>query len=73
VPEIMVPFFPIIEEGHFPIIEEGQEPSAMLTDLWVKHRDWVFEPLHHSSLDALVGAVGQGRSSNPPTSGLPNS
>ena len=49
VPEIMVPFLPIIEEG--------QEPFAMLTDLWIKHRDWVFEPIHYSSLDALVGAL----------------
>jgi hypothetical protein len=49
VPEIMVPFLPIIEEG--------QEPFAMLTDLWVKHRDWVFEPLHYSSLEALIGAL----------------
>jgi uncharacterized protein YjbI with pentapeptide repeats len=49
VPEIMVPFLPIIQEG--------QEPFAMLTDLWIKHRDWVFEPLHYSSLDALVGAL----------------
>jgi Pentapeptide repeats (8 copies) len=49
VPEIMVPFFPIIEEG--------QEPFAMLTDLWIKHRDWVFEPIHYSSLDALVAAL----------------
>ena len=49
VPEIMVPFLPIIEEG--------QEPFAMLTDLWVKHRDWVFEPRHYSSLDGLVGAL----------------
>jgi hypothetical protein len=49
VPEIMVPFLPIIEEG--------QEPFAMLTDLWIRHRDWVFEPLYYSSLDALVGAL----------------
>jgi hypothetical protein len=49
VPEIMVPFFPIIEEG--------QEPFAMLKDLWVKHRNWVFEPLYYSSLDALVGSL----------------
>jgi uncharacterized protein YjbI with pentapeptide repeats len=49
VPEIMVPFQPIIEEG--------QEPFAMLTDLWIKHRDWVFEPIHYSSLDALVAAL----------------
>jgi hypothetical protein len=49
VPEIMVPFLPIIEEG--------QEPFAMLRDLLVKHRDWVFEPLYYSSLQALVGAL----------------
>ena len=49
VPEMMVPFLPIIEEG--------QEPFAMLTDLWIKHRDWMFQPLHYSSLDALVGAL----------------
>ena len=49
VPEIMVPFQPIIEEG--------QEPFAMLSDLWKKHRDWVFDPLHYSSLDNLVGAL----------------
>ena len=32
VPEIMVPFRPIIEEG--------EKPFAMLQDLWIKHRDW---------------------------------
>ena len=41
VPEIMVPFQPIIEEG--------QEPFAMHTDLWVKHRDWVFDPCDRKS------------------------
>jgi hypothetical protein len=49
VPEIMVPFLPIIAEG--------EKPFAMLEDLWIKHRDWVFEPLHYSSLDALAGAL----------------
>ena len=49
VPEIMVPFRPIIEEG--------EKPFAMLQDLWIKHRDWVFEPIHYSSVDALVGAL----------------
>jgi len=49
VPEIMVPFLPIIEEG--------EKPFAMLEDLWIKHRDWVFQPLYYSSLDALVGAL----------------
>jgi hypothetical protein len=49
VPEIMVPFQPIIQKG--------QKPFAMLTDLWIKHRDWVFQPIHYSSLDALVAAL----------------
>ena len=49
VPEIMVPFRPIIEEG--------QEPFAMLRDLWSKHRDWVFEPIYYSSVDALIASL----------------
>jgi hypothetical protein len=49
VPDMMVPFRPIIEEG--------EEPFAMLQDLWSRHRDWVFEPLHYSSVDALIGAL----------------
>ncbi|WP_334387543.1 pentapeptide repeat-containing protein [Bradyrhizobium sp. AZCC 2262] len=49
VPEVMVPFRPIIQEG--------EKPFAMLADLWIQHRDWVFEPLYYSSLDALVGAL----------------
>ena len=49
VPEIMVPFRPIIEEG--------QEPFAMLQDLWSKHRDWVFEPIYYSSVDALIASL----------------
>jgi hypothetical protein len=46
---VMVPFRPIIEEG--------EKPFAMLQDLWIKHRDWVFEPIYYSSVDALVGAL----------------
>jgi uncharacterized protein YjbI with pentapeptide repeats len=49
VPEIMIPFKPIIEEG--------ESPFATLEDLWIKHREWVFEPLYYSSLDALIGAL----------------
>jgi hypothetical protein len=49
VPEIMVPFRPIIEQG--------QEPFSMLQDLWIKHREWVFEPLYYSSVEALVLAL----------------
>jgi pentapeptide repeat protein len=49
IPAVMVPFRPIIQEG--------EKPFAMLEDLWIQHRDWVFEPLYYSSLDALVGAL----------------
>ena len=49
VPEVMVPFRPIIQEG--------EKPFAMLEGLWIQHREWVFEPLYYSSLDALVGAL----------------
>ena len=46
VPEIMVPFQPIIEQG--------EQPFAMLRDLWIRHRDWVFEPIEYSSVERLV-------------------
>jgi hypothetical protein len=49
VPEIMVPFRPIIEEG--------EKPFAMLQDLWIKHREWMFEPLYYSSVDALIASL----------------
>ena len=49
VPEIMVPFRPIIEEG--------EKPFAMLQDLWSKHRDWVFEPIYYSSVDMLIASL----------------
>lgn len=49
IPECMIPFFPIIEAG--------ETPFAMLQDLWIKHRDWVFAPIHYSSLDGLVNAL----------------
>lgn len=26
----------------------------MLNDLWVRHRDWVFEPIEYSSVESLV-------------------
>jgi hypothetical protein len=49
VPEIMVPFRPIIEEG--------EKPFAMLQDLWIKHREWMFEPIYYSSVDALIASL----------------
>ena len=26
----------------------------MLQDLWSKHREWLFEPIHYSSVEALI-------------------
>lgn len=49
VPECTVPFIPIIAAG--------EKPFAALEDLWVNRRDWVFEPLPYSSLQALIGAL----------------
>ena len=49
VPECMVPFVPILEKG--------EEPFAMFQDLWLKHREWVFEPIRYSSVDGLVGGL----------------
>ncbi len=46
VPECMVPFVPILEKG--------EEPFAMFQDLWVKYREWVFEPIQYSSVDSLM-------------------
>jgi hypothetical protein len=46
VPECMVPFIPILERG--------EEPFAMFRDLWIKHRDWVFEPIRYPSIDRLI-------------------
>jgi hypothetical protein len=42
----MVPFVPILQKG--------EEPFAMLRDLWIKHRDWVLEPIRYSSVDRLI-------------------
>jgi hypothetical protein len=41
----------------------------MLQDLWIKHREWVFEPLYYSSLDALIGALDARRASSRSRSG----
>jgi hypothetical protein len=34
-----------------PIIEKGEEPFAMFTDLWIKHREWVLDPIR---VDRLI-------------------
>jgi hypothetical protein len=37
----MIPFVPILEKG--------EEPFAMFGDLWIKYREWVFDPIHYPS------------------------
>ena len=46
VPDYMVPFVPILEEG--------QEPFAMFRDLQHKYRDWVLDVLEYDSIDNLI-------------------
>jgi len=46
VPEYMIPFVPILERG--------EEPFAMFRDLWIKHRQWVLNPIRYSSVDRLI-------------------
>ena len=29
----------------------------MLQDWWIKHCDWVFEPIYYSSLDKLIASL----------------
>jgi hypothetical protein len=47
IPQVMVPFRPIIKEG--------EKPFAMLEDLL--QYDWVFQPIYYSSLEALIGSL----------------
>ena len=46
VPEYMIPFVPILERG--------EKPFAMFRDLWIKHREWVLDPIRYSSVDRLI-------------------
>jgi hypothetical protein len=46
VPDYMVPFVPIIEEG--------EKPFSMFKDLWIKYSKWVLEPIYYSSIDKLI-------------------
>jgi hypothetical protein len=38
------------KRGYLP---QGEKPFAMLQDLWIKHRDWVFEPIEYSSVELV--------------------
>jgi uncharacterized protein YjbI with pentapeptide repeats len=46
VPECMIPFVPILEKG--------EEPFAMFSNLWIKHREWVLDPIRYPSVDRLI-------------------
>jgi uncharacterized protein YjbI with pentapeptide repeats len=49
VPEYMIPFVPIIQDG--------EEPFAMFQDLWVKHRAWVLDPIAYGSVEELIQSL----------------
>jgi hypothetical protein len=42
----MIPFVPILEGG--------EVPFAMFKDLWIKHREWVLDPIRYPSMDRLL-------------------
>jgi hypothetical protein len=46
VPECMIPFVPILERG--------EEPFSMFRDLWIKHREWVLDPIRYPSVGRLI-------------------
>jgi uncharacterized protein YjbI with pentapeptide repeats len=46
IPDYMIPFVPILEQG--------EEPFAMFRDLWIKHREWVLDPIRYPSVDRLI-------------------
>ncbi len=49
IPEIMVPFALIIQNG--------EEPFSMFKDLCVKHKKWVLAPLVYNSSDGLISIL----------------
>jgi len=52
VPEYMIPFVPIIEQG--------EEPFATFKDLWVKHDLWVLNPISYASVEELAQGLDEG-------------
>ncbi|MCB0105949.1 MAG: pentapeptide repeat-containing protein [Caldilineaceae bacterium] len=49
VPDYMIPFVPIIQED--------ETPFAMFVDLWIRHRDWVLEPLTYVAANDLIASL----------------
>ena len=48
IPEYMVPFVPIIQEG--------RQPYSMFRDLWIKHH-WVMSPLSYQTTEELLSVL----------------
>jgi hypothetical protein len=46
IPDYMVPFVPIIQEG--------EEPFPMFKDLYIQYKKWVLTPLKYDSSDGLI-------------------
>jgi hypothetical protein len=49
VPQHMVPMVPIIQAG--------EAPFPMFKDLWIKHNQWVLDPLEYRNADELLHAL----------------
>jgi hypothetical protein len=52
IPECMIPFVTIIEEG--------EKPFAMFKDLWIKYKQWVFPPIEYASVEELLRGLDKG-------------
>jgi hypothetical protein len=49
IPDYMVPFVLIIQEG--------EEPFAVFNDLPIEHKKWVLAPLKYDSINGLIGVL----------------
>ena len=36
------------------MLEKGEEPFDMFRDLWIRHREWVLDPIRYPSVDRLI-------------------
>ncbi len=41
-----------------PGLDEPHTHLSVFRDLWIKYRDWVFEPLEYPSIDDLIPKLG---------------
>jgi hypothetical protein len=49
IPDYMIPFVPLIQRGF--------TPFSMFVDLWIKHKQWVLDPLEYVSVNDLISVM----------------